>query len=130
VCSRATQYVTGYAKLKGHKWIRAGWLRKTGIAALWCLGVLGVLVAINVVGIALAGNVERWQVWMDSHTDLFLVWRLILYANIGAGWVWMRRRVLKREPGNDTQWRLARVELACILVVVLLESAQIMKGAL
>ncbi|MCL2591371.1 MAG: hypothetical protein FWD67_10995 [Betaproteobacteria bacterium] len=116
--------------MSGHKWFQAGWLRKAGIAALWCLGVLGVLVAINVAGIALAGSVGRWQAWIGSHANLFLAWRLILYANIAAGWVWMRRQVLAREPGRDTQWRLAQVELTCILVVVLLEAAQVMKGAL
>ena len=116
--------------MKGRRWFQSRWLRNAGIAALWCLGVLGVLVAINVVGIALAGSVGHWQVWMDSNANLLLAWRLILYANIGAGWLWMRRRVLKREPGNDTQWRLARVELTCILVVVLLEAAQAMKGAI
>lgn len=112
--------------MKGRK--QFGWLRKAGIPALWCLGVLGALVLINVIGIALAGNVGRWQAWMASHATSFLAWRLILYANIGAGWVWMHRRVLAREPGRETEWRLARVEVTCILVVILLESAQAAKG--
>lgn len=97
---------------------------------LWILGTFAVLVLINVVGIALAGNVGRWQAWMNAHESLFLTWRLILYANIAAGWVWMRRRVLAREPGRDTQWRLARLEIACILIVVMLEATHAMKGAL
>jgi hypothetical protein len=117
-------------KLKGRKWPRFRLIHKAGIALLWCFAVAGALVLINLAGAFLAGNIERWQEWMRSHASLFFIWRLVLYANIAAGWVWMRRRVLQREPSQDTHWRLARVELACIVAVALLEATQAMKGAL
>jgi len=93
--------------------------------------MLAALFIITVAGVALAGgDAARLEAWMDSHSSLFLTWRLALYWCIGAGWLWMRRRVRAREPGRDTEWRLARAELACVLVVLLLESTQAMKGAL
>ncbi|MDR2014531.1 MAG: hypothetical protein LBP99_02765 [Azoarcus sp.] len=107
---------------------QARWVRKAATGALWCLAVVVALVLINVVGIALAGNIERWQQWVNAHTNHFLAWRLILYANIAAGWAWMRRRVLARESGEDAHWRLSRAELACVVVVALIEATQAMKG--
>jgi hypothetical protein len=91
------------------------------VVMLWCVGVLPALMLINLVGIRLAGSIDTWQGWLNAHTQHFFFWRCILYANLVAGWIWMRRRVLQREPTQEARWRLARVELLSLVSVVLLE---------
>ncbi|MNO04981.1 hypothetical protein D3C81_2261930 [compost metagenome] len=61
------------------------------------------------------------------HTDHFLIWRLVLYAGTAWGWLWMRRRVLAREPGGTPQPHLLRADLAAALAVAALEICQLVQ---
>ncbi|MDH0639289.1 MULTISPECIES: hypothetical protein [Pseudomonas] len=96
-------------------------LRHAGLAVLGALLVLLVAVVANVVGIHLAGGIEGWQAWLTAHSNHFLAWRLLLYAVTAYGWIWMRRRVLAREPDAGTRRRLLRAELAAVVAVAALE---------
>ncbi|MDG9757827.1 hypothetical protein N5E31_03500 [Pseudomonas chengduensis] len=96
--------------------------RRLGLALLWTLLLLVVTIAANVIGIHLAGGIEGWQQWLTAHTNHFLAWRLLLYAGTAWGWLWVRRRVLAREPG--TRQRLLRAEIAAVVAVMALEISQ------
>jgi hypothetical protein len=105
------------------KWLRMRWLfnRRTGRALAWTLILLTLAVAANVAGIALVGSVARWQHWMAQASSYFLIWRLCLYGATVYGWLWMRRRLLAREPGDEARRRLIRVEIAGALAITALE---------
>ncbi|HHK4245182.1 TPA: hypothetical protein ACQTXT_003996 [Pseudomonas aeruginosa] len=96
-------------------------LRHAGLVLLGALLVLLAAVAANVVGIHLAGGSDGWQAWLTAHSTYFLIWRLLLYAGTAYGWIWMRRRVLAREPDAGTRRRLLRAELAAVVAVAALE---------
>ncbi|KYO75156.1 hypothetical protein OGV25_21320 [Pseudomonas sp. P1B16] len=100
--------------------------QRLGLALLWALLLLVAAVAANVVGIHLAGGIEGWQQWLTAHTNHFLAWRLMLYAGTVWGWLWMRRRVLAREP--SARQRLLRAEIAAVVAVAALEISQITGG--
>ncbi|MNF57043.1 hypothetical protein D3C84_385550 [compost metagenome] len=99
-------------------------LRRAGLVVLWALLVLLAAVATNVIGINLAGGIEGWQTWLTAHSNHFLAWRLLLYAGTAYGWIWMRRRVLAREPDAGTRRRLLRAEMAAVFAVAALEISQ------
>lgn len=101
-------------------------LRRAGLVLLWAILLLVAAVAANVVGIHLAGGIEGWQQWLTEHTNHFLAWRLLLYAGTAWGWLWMRRRVLTREP--VARQRLLRAEIAAVVAVAALEISQITGG--
>lgn len=105
---------------------RLRWLlnRRVAFALLWMALLLIAAVVANLVGIRLAGSIEHWQQWMNAHAGHFLVWRLLLYAGTVWGWLWMRRRLLAREPEGSARTRLVRVEVAAVLAVVTLEISQ------
>ena len=86
-------------------------------------------VAVNVVGIRIAGGIEGWQRWMDAHAGVFLAWRLLLYGVTVWGWLWMRRRLRAREPDRIAGQRLLRVEIAAVVAVVALEASLLMQAA-
>lgn len=111
-------------------WWRLGWLfnRRVGLALLWTVLLLIAAVAVNVVGVRVAGGIEGWQRWMDSHAGYFLVWRLLLYAGTVWGWRWMRRRLRAREPDSATAQRLLRVEIAAVVAVLVLEASLLMQA--
>ena len=92
------------------RWWQLRWLfaRRTGAMFAWTLLLLAIAILVNLLGIRLAGSVEHWQGWMREHAPVFLVWRLLLYTFTVYGWIWMRRRLLVREPGTSTQQRLRR----------------------
>lgn len=96
-------------------------LRRAGLVVLGALLVLLAAVAANVIGIHLAGGIEGWQAWLTAHSNHFLAWRLLLYAGTACGWLWMRRRVLAREPDAGTRRRLLRAEMAAVVAVAALE---------
>ena len=102
------------------------WLRRAGLVLLWAILLLVATVAVNVVGIHQAGSIEGWQQWLTAHTGHFLVWRLLLYAGTAWGWLWMRRRVLAREP--EAGKRLLRAEISAIVAVAALEIGQFVQA--
>ncbi|MDD3673884.1 hypothetical protein [Thauera propionica] len=106
-------------------WWRLGWLfnRRVGLALLGTVLLLIAAVAVNVVGIRIAGGIEGWQRWMDSHTGAFLAWRLLLYAGTVWGWLWTRRRLRAREPDGVAGQRLLRVEIAAVVALLVLEAS-------
>lgn len=110
-------------------WLRPAWLfnRRVGVALLWALLVAGVAVAVNVVGIRVAGSIDGWERWLHAHSAHFLVWRLFLYGATVYGWWWMRRRLQQRELGAGTHQRLLRIELAAVTTLVLLEGSQLLR---
>lgn len=98
------------------------------VALAWCLTVIGMAILANMIGIRLVGSVAGWVRWLETHAGFFLVWRLLLYGVIALGWLWIRKRLLQREPATETAWRLMRIEVASILVVALLETSQFLMG--
>lgn len=103
-------------------------LRRAGLVLLWAILLLVATIVANVIGIHLAGGIEAWQQWLTEHTGHFLVWRLWLYAVTAWGWVWMRRRVLAREPEAGTRQRLRRAEISAIVAVAALEISQFVQA--
>ncbi|MGP3790545.1 hypothetical protein [Pseudomonas sp. B392_1p] len=95
--------------------------RRLGLVLLWVNMLLVVTVTANAIGIRLTGSLEGWQQWLTAHTGHLLAWRLLLYAGTAWGWVWMRRRVLAREPGTGTRRRLLRAEMAAVVAIAALE---------
>lgn len=107
---------------------RLHWLQRAARVLLWGLLLLIAATAANLAGIHLAGSLDSWRQWLKSHTDHFLIWRLLLYAGTAWGWLWMRRRVLAREPGGKAQPRLLRAEKAAVLAVAALEISQFVQA--
>jgi hypothetical protein len=103
-------------------------IRRAGIALLWMLLLLGGAVAANLLGIRVLGSLGEWAQWLDAHAGYFQVWRLLLYVGIVRGWLWMRQRLLTREPGDETRSRLMRIELAAIAAVAVLEGSLLLQG--
>ena len=105
--------------------LRPRWLLngRIGLALMWVVLLLAGAAVVNVVGIRLLGSIEAWARWMDDHAGYFLAWRLLLYTGTACGWVWMRRRLLAREPNTASRERLLRTEIAAILVLVALEGS-------
>ncbi|WP_376779331.1 hypothetical protein [Pseudomonas lopnurensis] len=103
-------------------------VRRAGLVLLWVFLLLIAATAVNVIGIHLAGSIEGWEQWLAAHAGYFLVWRLLLYGGTAWGWLWMRRRVLAREPGADTRRRLLRAEIAAVLAIAVLEVSQLTLG--
>ncbi len=88
---------------------------------LWTAALLAGAIGVNLVGIRIAGGVEGWQGWLHAHATSFFAWRLLLYAGTAAGWCWMRRRLLTREPDAVAVQRLWRAEAAAVVAIVALE---------
>lgn len=99
-------------------------LRRAGLVLLCSFLLLAVAVLINVVGISMAGSIENWQQWLAEHANLFLAWRLLLYAGTVRGWIWMRRRLLARQPEASARQRLLRAEITAALAIAALEISQ------
>lgn len=97
-------------------------LQRAARVLRWSLLLVIAALATNFAGIHLLGSLDSWQQWLQSHTQHFLIWRLLLYAGTACGWLWLRRRVLAREPAN--QPRLLRAEMAAVLAVAALEISQ------
>lgn len=108
--------------------MKLGGVRRVSLVLLWVFLLLIAAAAVNLIGIHLAGSIEGWERWLAAHAGYFLVWRLLLYAGTAWGWLWMRRRLLAREPGADTRRRLLRAEIAALLAIVALEVSQLTLG--
>ncbi|WP_246288290.1 hypothetical protein [Achromobacter pestifer] len=107
--------------------VRWRFTRRVASALLWTLLLLAVAVAVNVLGIRLAGSVGGWQRWMEAHASHFLAWRLLLYASTAWGWIWMRRRLREREPERSARQRMLRAEIAAVLAIMALEISQVVQ---
>ena len=79
------------------RWLLNGLFNKYTGWTLLCFIALGcVAFAVNMVGIRIAGDIDRWTQWLKAKAAFFLVWRLCLYVVVGYGWWWMRNRVIQR----------------------------------
>jgi len=103
--------------------------RRLGVALMWCFALFAVAVVVNAVGIRIVGSIEGWHRWLAEHTLHFTLWRVALYGATVYGWLWMRRRLLAREPGPGARQRVLRVEVAACAAVVALELSQWMQHA-
>ncbi|MFC4160700.1 hypothetical protein [Chitinimonas lacunae] len=108
--------------------VRSRWLfnRTVGVVLLWIVGIVGVAVLVNVIGVHVVGGIGAWADWLRHHALHFFTWRLCLYALVAYGWWWMGRRLRQRESAPDAHQRLLRVEIAVLTTVVLLESSQLL----
>ena len=71
---------------------------------LLCFIALGcVALAVNIVGIRMIGDIDRWTQWLKEKAAFFLLWRLCLYITVAYGWWWMRERVIQRESQRVVQ---------------------------
>ena len=113
--------------MTGKAWPRARLLGRRLVAVLaWVLLVGGVCVAITATGIRVVGSIDGWHRWVQEHSAHLLAWRVLLYAATGYGWWRMRRRMLEREPSDETRQRFARIEIASVAALVLLEGSQLL----
>ena len=95
------------------------------------LGVLASLLlaaTVNMIGIWLIGDVSGWSRWLHEHSGHFAVWRGLLYGATSFGWLWMRNRVLRREPSPEPRTRLLRAEIAAVFAVVTLEGVMFLQS--
>jgi len=97
-------------------------LRRHGMLLTWGILLLAVIVVINAIGLRLAGSAMTWQAWLATHNSYFLAWRMLLYAATTRGWLWMRKRVLARDPAPATRRRLLCTELAAVAALAVLET--------
>lgn len=102
-------------------------LKRAGVALAWMLLFIAAAAITNLVGIRMAGDIQSWEAWLRQQSLWFLIWRLVLYAGIVAGWIWMRRRVLAREPDGATGQRLRRLEIAAVTAFVMLETSLLLQ---
>lgn len=107
----------------GALWV---WGRRASITAFWLVALIVVAVAVNLIGIRVAGGIEAWQQWLRGHAAYFLAWRLCLYGGIAYGWWRVRGRVIQRDPTASARARIACVEIAAVVVLALLEAAQLL----
>lgn len=108
-------------------WPRSLWSRRLSRAL--AAAVLAVLfaVAINVLGIGLVGDVDRWTRWLDERAGYFFAWRLCLYAATAYGWWKLRRRLRERDPSPEARRRLLRAEIGAIASLALLEASALLR---
>ena len=102
-------------------------LGRVGTASVWAF-LLVAAAAVNLIGIRMAGNAEAWDLWMKQRSVWFLGWRLLLYAATVAGWIWMRHRLVAREPGRATHLRLLRVEISAVVAFIALEASLLLRS--
>lgn len=110
-------------------WLGFAWLfnRQLTRAMFWSVVVVAAGVTVNLVGIRLLGDLATWQRWLSSHSRHFFLWRAFLYLVTAIGWWLMRRRLLLREPSEQSRHRLARTEIAALASIVLLEASSLLR---
>lgn len=91
-----------------------------GVALLWVGLMFGVAIIINVVGIAVVGDIEGWTRWLQDHSGYFLIWRLCLYGFTAYAWYRMRLRLQQRE-GASERLGLRPYEVIAVAAVLLFE---------
>lgn len=102
-------------------------IHQIGIALGWASLFLGAAMVANLVGIRIVGDVHAWEQGMRKHSVWFLMWRLVLYAGTVTGWIWMRKRLLAREPDRATGQRLLRLEIAAVIAFLVLEASLLLQ---
>ncbi|MCB1741320.1 MAG: hypothetical protein KDK91_13175 [Gammaproteobacteria bacterium] len=102
-------------------WVSLGW------ALLWTVLVVSIAVGINLVGIGVMGDIPAWTQWLDDRAGYFFAWRLCLYGVTVYGWLWMRRRLYRRDPSSEARQRLLRAEIGAIAALVLLEVGVVLR---
>lgn len=85
------------------------------------LGVLAVGFVAMTWGVSMVGGIEAWQQMLDQASPVLFVWRCLVYAAMVWCWLWLRRRVIDRDPSDDARKRLRRVEVGVGLTIVLFE---------
>lgn len=112
-------------------WLWPRWLfnRRVGKLLLWTVLLLVAALAANIAGIHYLGSVVDWERWLAEASGYFFLWRLCLYGATVYGWIWMRRRLLAREPGTEARRRLLRAEVAGVAGIVALEASLLMQAA-
>lgn len=107
--------------------LKMRWLFNKGtVKTLLCM-VLLLLVAgvVNLAGIQIAGGIQVWTVWLKAHAGIFLVWRILLYVGVICGWLWMRKRILKRESSKEAKVRFIRIEITAVVALLVLETSNL-----
>ncbi|TYD33898.1 hypothetical protein CEK63_13225 [Xanthomonas sontii] len=96
-------------------------VRSLGRASIWVGLLIGMAVALNVLGIRAVGGADAWERWIKAHAGYFMAWRILLYAL--AILLWRRLRVRLRQACTSVEElaRIRRVEIAGVLAVLLLE---------
>lgn len=105
-----------------------GLFHRSAMSLLWVLAILVIAVAVNLIGIRIAGTMADWNRWLQEHSLYFLGWRLCLYGGTAYGWWWLRSRVLRREPTNETRTRFRRIEVAAVLTILALEGTVLVQS--
>ncbi|GLU39212.1 hypothetical protein [Pseudomonas sp. NBRC 100443] len=103
------------------------WLRRKGALLAGGILLLAVIAVINAIGLRLAGSALTWQAWLTTHSSDFLAWRILLYATTARGWLWMRKRVLAREPDPATRLQLLCAEFAAVAALAVLEVSSLVQ---
>lgn len=102
------------------------WGRRASMTVFWLVALVVVAVAVNLVGIRVVGDAEAWRQWLRGHATYFFAWRLGLYGAIAYGWWRVRSRVIQRDPSAGARMRIMRAEVAAVVVLALLEGAQLL----
>jgi len=110
--------IFNHGRMKGSR-IKTSWLKSLALGLLWIVVIMAAMILINIIGIVWLGDIQRWENWLKNSAPLFLVWRLLLYAATIYGWLWMRKRLVQREP--EATHQLKRAEIGAVLAVVVLE---------
>lgn len=104
-------------------WPRSLWTRRLSRALAAATLVVLIAVVINIVGIGLVGDVDRWTRWLDERAGYFFAWRLCLYTATAYGWSKLRGRLRERDPSPEARRRLSRAEIGAIASLALLEAS-------
>ncbi|MCC8345401.1 hypothetical protein LNN35_21800 [Pseudomonas stutzeri] len=92
------------------------WLGFASIIALFAVSL-----AAMSWGVSMVGGVDAWRRMLDEAAPLLFVWRCLVYSAMVWCWLWLKRRVIDRDPSAEARRRLLRVEIAVGLTVVLFE---------
>lgn len=110
------------------QFFRLGWLFNKQVAwgLFWLILMILIALGVCMVGVRIAGDIEQWENWLIRYALVFLLWRMVLYAGLIYGWVWMRKRVIAREAGNGSDQtqikrRLLVCEVCAIVVMLMME---------